>query len=201
MKMDDEFEELNLDWEESQPPPRKSGRRSAGLYGLLAVVLAGACVYLAWLHQENRAAIRQLEARVHRARNAHTKIEYASKKVRDNLIQLADYAASETKLHHRLGNRKQALADLDRAQKLLALAEDLDTCGCQGKASQAVKDKLGELIADLQLTKQELSQLASSEGADSRQADSTSAEAKSDQTQPEQPNESGEQHSGGEPDA
>ncbi len=200
MKVDDEFEELNLDQEESQPsPPRKSGGPSAGLYSLLAVVLAGACVYLIWLHQENQTTIRQLEGRV----NAYTKLEDASKKVRDYLIQLADDAASETKLHHRLGNRKQALADLDRAQELLALARNLETCSCPSETEpiRMVKHKLDELIADLRPTKQELSQLAPSEGADSRQADSTTTETKLDQTQPEQPNKSGEKYSGGEPDA
>ncbi len=200
--MDDGFEDLSLDWDESQPPPpRKSGGPSAGLYGLLAVVLAGACAYLVWVHQENQAAIRQLEARVQSDKNAYTKLEDASEKVIDDLIQLADHAASETKLHCRLGNRKQALADLEHAQKLLALAEALETCGCPSEASQAVKDKLDELVADLQPPKQELSQLAPSEGADRQQADSASAEEKMHQPRPEQPNISGEKPSGGEPDA
>ena len=202
MKMGDEFDDLNLDWDESQPPPpRKSGGPSAGLYGLLAVVLAGACAYLVWVHQENQAAIRQLEARAQSDKNVYTKLEDASKKVRDDLIQLADHAASETKLHCRLGNRKQALADLEHAQKLLALAEALETCGCQSEASQPVTAKLDELVADLQPIKEELSQAAPAKGADSQHADSASAKAKMHQPRPEQPNISGEKPYGGEPDA
>jgi len=204
MKMNDEFRDLGLDWEESQPPPeRKPARRwrTLGMLGFLLLVVA--CSYLAVLYQENRVAIQQLQAGMRLATRDYRQLKDAGAKVRDALIQLADHAVSETTLHHRLGNRKQALADLDRAQKLLALADNLKTCNCPSETEpiQAVKDKLDKLIADLQPTKQELSQLAPAEGASSKQADSASAEANLGQAQPEQPNKSGEQHSGGEPDA
>ncbi|MHC3129141.1 MAG: hypothetical protein IBV52_03595 [Candidatus Bathyarchaeota archaeon] len=206
MKMNDEFEDLGLDWEEPQPPPERKPARRWTVLGMLGfLLLAAACSYLAVVYQENRAAMQRLQAGVERAMRDHRQLQDASTEVRGALIQLADHAVSETTLHHRLGHRKQALADLDRAQKLLALAENLKTCNCPSETESiqavAVQDKLDKLIADIQPIQQELSQPAPAEEASSEQADSASAEAKLDQAQPEQPNKSGEQYSGGEPDA
>jgi len=200
----DEFDDLNLDIDQPEPAPRSRRRAvSSPLYMLVVVVLAGACAYLVWLHNEDRVLIQLLQDQEQRARDQYEELRGPSKEVREVLTELADHAASETTLHHSLGNRKQALADLDRAQKLLQLADDLKTCDCPSETEsiQAVQNKLDKLRADLQPTAQELSELVPTEGASGEQADSTSAEAKLDQAQPEQPNESGEQHSGGEPDA
>jgi len=199
-----EFDDLNLDIDQPEPAPRS--RRpavSTPLYMLVALVLAGACAYLVWLHGEDRMLIQVLQDHEQRARDQYQELRGPSTEVREALTEMADHAASETTLHHSLGNRKQALADLDRAQKLLQLADGLKTCNCPSETEsiQAVQNKLDKLRAGLQPTEQELSELVPTEGASSEQADSASAEAKLDQAQPEQPNKSGEQHSGGEPDA
>ncbi len=202
--MSNEFDDLNLDIDQPEPAPRSRRRAvSSPLYMLVAVLLAGACAYLVWLHGENRVLIQLLQEQQQRARDQYEKLRGPSKEVREALTELADHAASETTLHHSLGNRKQALADLDRAQKLLQLADDLKTCNCPSETAsiQAVQNKLDKLMADLQPTEQELSELVPTEGASSEQADATSAEAKTPQPQPEQPSKSGEQHSVDEPDA
>ena len=202
--MSDEFDDLNLDIDQPEPAPRSRRRAvSTPLYMLVVVVLAGACAYLVWLRSEDRVLIQLLQDQEQRARDQYEELRGPSKDVREALTELADHAASEATLHHSLGNRKQALADLDRAQKLLQLADDLRTCNCPSETEsiQAVQNKLDKLMADLQPTEQELSELVPTEGTSSKQADSASAEAKVDQAQPEQPNESGEQYSGGEPDA
>ena len=202
--MSDEFDDLNLDIDQPEPAPRSRRRAvSTPLYMLVAVLLAGACAYLVRLHDENRVLIQRLQEQQQRAQDQYEKLRGPSEEVREALTELADHAASETTLHYSLGNRKQALADLDRAQKLLQLADGLKTCNCPSEAAsvQAVQKKLDKLMADLQPTEQELSELVPTEGASSERADSASAEAKLDQAQPEQPNESGENNSGGEPDA
>ena len=202
--MSDEFDDLNLDIDQPEPAPRS--RRpavSTPLYMLMALVLAGACAYLVWLHGEDRVLIQVLQDHEQQARDQYQELRGPSREVREALTEMADHAASETTLHHDLGNRKQALADLDRAQKLLQLADDLQTCNCPSEAEsiRAVQNKLDKLMADLQPTEQELSELVPTQGASGEQADSASAEANLDQAQPEQPNESGENNSPGEPDA
>ncbi len=204
--MSNEFDDLDLDID--QPEPAQMSRRRAvptPLCLLVAVLFAGACAYLVRLHGENRVLIQLLQDQQQRAQDQYDqyeKLKGPGKEVREALTELADHAASDTTLHHSQGNRKQALADLDRAQKLLQLADDLKTCDCpnETKPIQAVKYKLDRLIADLQPTEQELPALVPTEGASGEQADSASAEAKLDQAQPEQPEVSSENNSGGKPD-
>ena len=202
--MSNEFDDLDLDIDQPEPTPM-SRRRAVPttLYMLMAVLLAGACAYLVRLHGENRVLIQRLQDQQQRAEDQYEKLRGPNKEVREALTELADHAASDTTLHHSQGNRKQALADLDRAQKLLQLADDLKTCSCpsETKPIQAVQNKLDKLMADLEPTEQELPALVPTEGASGGQADSASVEAKLDQAQPEQPRKSGENHSGGKPDA
>jgi len=155
-----EFDDLNLDIDQPEPTPRS--RRQpvpAQLYvlvALLLLVLAGACAYLVRLHDENRVLIQRLQDQQQRAQDQYEKLRGPSKEVREALTELANHAASDTTLHNSQGNRKQALADLDRAQRLLQLADDLKTCSCpsETKPIQAVQNKLDRLSADLQPTEQ-----------------------------------------------
>jgi len=83
------------------------------------------------------------------------------------------------------GNRKQALADITRAEKLLSLSTKLTDCGCHPKEGQAVNNKLQQLIVELEPTSEEL----------------LNSEQQVREPQPEQPEAPGEETSGGEADA
>ncbi len=202
--MSNEFDDLDLDMNQPEPTPRSRRQVVPGqLYVLVALLLAGACAYLAWLHNEDQTAIQRLQGLMQKTQEQRTQLIKSSKTVREALTELADHAVNEAELHRSQRSRKQALADLDRAQKLLGLAENLKTCSCPSETEpvRAVQNKLDKLIADRQPTEQDLSEIVPTEGTSSEQADSASAEGKSDNAQPEQPNKSGENNSGGEPDA
>ena len=123
---------------------------------LLAVLLALACAYLIWERYENATAVGRLQKQVQRQESKQTELAETMTEVGDALVELSEYAASEAELHHGLGNRKQALADLDRATHLLDLAQDLGNCLCAGKPAKRVNNKLKGLVALLEPTEEEL---------------------------------------------
>ena len=198
--MSNESDDLNLDMDQPEPAPR--GRRAAvptQLYVLVAILLAVACVYLVWLHGENRALIQLLQNQKQRARDQYEKLRGPSKAARKALTELADHAANEAELHRSQGNREQALADIAHAQHLLSLAQKLSTCvDCSAREVKPIDAKLTKLIDKLQPTQEETARL---EPPTDSLTPGPALENKIPQPQPEQPEVSGENHSGGESDA
>ena len=123
---------------------------------LLAVLLALACAYLNWERYENATAITRLTRQAERLEGKQADLADMMTEVGDALVELSEQSASEAELHQGLGNRKQALADLDRAKHLLDLAQDVGKCLCGGKPAKRVNNKLKGLVALLEPTEEEL---------------------------------------------
>lgn len=153
--MADEFDDLDISLTEEMPARRSRGRR-AWPYMLLAVLLALACAYLIRERYENATAVGRLQKQVQRQESKQTDLADMMTEVGDALVELSEYAASEAELHHGLGDRKQALADLDRAMHLLDLAQDLGKCTCGGTTTKRVNNKLKELVVLLEPTEEEV---------------------------------------------
>lgn len=198
--MSNEFEDLNLDMDQPEPTPR--GRRQAvptQLYMLAAILLAVACAYLVLLHSDNRALIQLLQNQKQRARDQYEELRGPSKAARKALTELADHAANEAELHRNQGNREQALADIAHARYLLDLAQKLSACvDCSAREVKPIDAKLAKLIDKLQPTQEETARL---EPPTDSLTLGPALEKKIPQPQPEQPEVSGENNSGGEPDA
>ena len=116
--MSNEFDDPNLDVNQPAPDTKRAMPAvPSRVFTLVTVLLAVACAYLVWLHGEDRVLIQLLQDQGQQARDQYEELRGPSKEAREALTELADHAASETTLHHSQGNRQQALADLDRAQK------------------------------------------------------------------------------------
>ena len=153
----------NMDAEQPEPTPRR--HRPAvppQLYALVALLLGVGCVYLVWLHGEDQMAIQQLEQLMEKANNERAQLNKSTKEVREALTELADHTANEAELHRKQGNRKQALADVQRARYLLSLAIKLTTCNCHKHKMKPIDAKLTKLTQSLHLTKEEVAMLESS---------------------------------------
>ena len=157
--MADEFDDLDLDLA-PEAPRRPPGSRRTWPYALLAIALALACAYLLLERYQNVTAVGRLTRQVARLEGKQTESQDIQNQVSDALVELAEYAASEAELHHGLGDRTQALADLDRAMHVLDLAKDLGKCVCGGTPTKRVNNKLKELIALVEPTEEELPRLA-----------------------------------------
>ena len=199
--MSNEFDDLNLDIDQPEPAPMSRRRAvSTPLYMLMAVLLAGACAYLVQLHGENRVLIQRLQDQQQRAQDQYEKLKGPSKEVGEALTELADHVANEAELHSSQGNRKQALADVEQARHLLGLAKKLNACSsCPNRETDPIDAKLTKLIDKLQPTQEETARLEPPTGT-SRQPPGPPLEKKP-QPHPEQPEVSGENNSGGKPDA
>ncbi len=155
IRLTDEPDDLDPGLTE-ETPPRPSRSRRVWPYALLAITLAHACAYLVWERYENAAAVGRLQKQVQGQESKQTELADTMTEVGDALVELSEHSASEAELHHGLGNRTQALADLDRARHLLDLAQDLGKCLCAGKPAKRVNNKLKGLVALLGPTEEEL---------------------------------------------
>jgi len=194
-----EFDDLDLVMDQPQPTPKN--RRQAvptQLYMLVAILLAGACAYLAWLHNEDQKAIQQLQEIADKADEQRVQFTNSTKEVTEALAELADHAANEAELHISQDSRKQALADIEQARHLLGLARKLTTCDCHTPEMKPIDAKLTKLAENLQPTKEEAARLEPPTGS---QPPGPPLEKATPQPHPEQPEVSGENNSGGEPDA
>ena len=172
----------------------------AYVYALVAALLAVACAYLVWRDVENRAVIQNLESEKQRIQDQYEKLNGPSKQVTTALTELAAHAANEADLHSSQGNRKQALADIEQAQGLLSLAKKLTTCGCQTREMDPINAQLTKLAKKLQPTSEEsVAPEPSTTAASPPPGPPLVKEIP--KPHPEQPEVSGENNSGGEPDA
>ena len=205
--MVDEFDDLDLSLDESPAPPVR-GRSSGALVTLLVLVLAGGCGYLAWLYTDTTAANQSLAQQVKSLDQKNRTLSGQAEKVRDQLVELADHAASEAELHYSLGNDKQALADIDHGKLLLNMVQALGGCGCKTGPGADVQARLDKLLATLQPGTAPASEPtpAGTEPAPSAQPEEQNnlppaEQMAQPQSQPESPVAPGPSTPGGEPDA
>ena len=178
--MADEYGELDLDLS-GPPPARPADRSRVGLYAFLAFVLAVACAFLVWERNENVAALASLEESVPGLKDQRDELRTRQDEVGDALVNLSDYAAAQAELHHSLGKRKQALADLDQAICLFELAKKMGKCGCGDTHGGQVDRKIKAVRKVLRPTKEELPGLAAKLHAGEAETEPTSE----DEVQPE----------------
>ncbi len=182
--MTDEYDELDLDLG-GPPPARPAHARRVGMYAFLAFVLAVACAFLVWERNETAATTKQMQKRLQVLQDRWDKIQARQEGVGDALVNLSDHAVAEAELHHSLGKRKQALADIDRAMHLFELAEKMGKCGCGDTLGAQVKRKMKAVIETLQPTEEELPRLAALLDAEEGETEPASDEEAEDEALPQ----------------
>ncbi len=184
VRLTDEYDELDLDLS-GPPPPRPANARRVGLYAFLAFVLAVACAFLVWERNETTATTKQMQKRLQALQDRRDKEQVRQEGVGDALVNLSDHAVAEAELHHSLGNRKQALANIDRAMHLFELAEKMGKCGCRDTAGAQVKRKMKALVEALKPTEGELPRLAALLTAEEGETEPASDEKAEDEALPQ----------------
>ncbi len=211
--MSNEFGEPNADVEEPDPETKRAPTPvPTYVYILVAVLLAATCIYLFWLHGQDQAVIQYLRNKIEQAQSQYKGLKDASKEAIDTFTELADHAANRGELHRSQGNRKQALADVAQARRLLNLAKKLTTGEHYTYEMKQTDAKLTKLIKTLQPTPEERAMLEPQHKTPPTMdkhmpipnpypCSTCNKNKKRSQLKPEQLKVSGEKNSGGESDA
>ena len=147
--IDEQMESEEIEEEISTEPPGPAAQcQGIRIWVVLTIIFVVLSALLAWLYSGQIGQARRLRVQAAQASSQCAMLQQSSRRVANDIVELAHQAALEAELQADLGNDKQAEAKIALSRKFLELSAQLST-GAAGSQKRAATDKIKEVEEEL----------------------------------------------------